>query len=229
MRLSKNYFLNFRIITIASCFVFCALNSAQAQTPEDNDKIWTAIGSDGTVDEADISKVFFDRSVVQMGRPLVIVNSPAANPAKANVPAAQKPAIILPQQSQSAVIRYNVTPVDGLFAPTKRTQPGSNGFGPQLKLRYLAEGSSAQVAAKLIEVDLTTGVETERLLFNSNNPPAAAAKGYQVKDGLADCGGSFDFIRKAYYIEVTLTVSSLVVNSAAGIQMIKIVTGICLS
>ena len=37
-------YTNFRNITIAVCFVFCGLNSAQAQTPDD--KTWTTVGSD---------------------------------------------------------------------------------------------------------------------------------------------------------------------------------------
>jgi hypothetical protein len=109
MRLSNNYILNFRNITLAVCFVFWALNSAQAQTPDFN-KIWTTVGSAGTVDETDVGKVFFDHGVVQMGRPLV------------TQPAARGRAIILPQ-TQSAVIRYNVTPVDGLFV-----SPPTGGF-----------------------------------------------------------------------------------------------------
>jgi len=201
---------NSRNITTAVCFVLCAC--AQAQTP-DLAKIWTTVGSDGTVDETDASKVFFDHGVVQMGRPLV-VNPPAAN-------IAPKPAVI-PSQTESAVIRYNVTPVDGLFlfAPTGPCVGGCPGF--QLKLRYLAAGSNAQVVARLIEVDLATGVETDRLTFNSNTFPAA--NGYQVQPGVGECGPlwPFDFELKGYYIEATLSRSSIVANSAAGIQMIKV-------
>ena len=226
MRLSTNRILNFRSMTIAVCFVLCALTSAQAQTPNRN-KIWTTIGSDGTVDDTDASKVFFDRGVVQTGRPLV--NAPAANPAKTadDAPIAQKPAIIRP--TESAVIRYNVTPVDGLFFPTTPgCQPGTGTScqGIQLGLRYLDAGSNAQVLARLIEVELASGVETVRLTFNSN--AFAAANGYQVQVN-SDCGPrwSFDFKRKAYYIEATLSRSSIVADSAAGIQMIKIDSSIC--
>lgn len=219
MRLSNNYILNFRHITIAVCFVFCALNSAQAQTPDYN-KIWTTVGADGTVDETDAKKVFFDHSVVQMGHP-VGGNLPAANPAKttADSSIAQKPAVII-SPTESAVIRYNVTPVDGLFAsPPGGNAPGAPGI--QLKLRYLAVGLKAQVVAKLIEVDLATGVETVRLTFNSNTFPAA--NGYQVQFA-GECGPlwRFDFKNKSYCIEATLTHSSIVGTSAAGIQTIKI-------
>jgi len=231
MRLSNNYILNFRHLTIAVCFVFCALNCAQVQvqTPDDN-KIWTTVGSDGTVDETDASKVFFDHSVVQMGHPLG-ENLPSTNPAKTadDAPVAQKPAII-PSQTDSAVIRYNVTPVDGLFGPTQpcRTQTGKDCSGRQLKLRYLDADINAQVVAKLIEVDLATGVENVRLTFNSN--AFSPANGYQVNE-VSECGPlwRFDFKLKAYYIEATLTSSSIPTGSAAGIKMIKIDNSNCSS
>src|SRR5262245_28720893 len=66
------------------------------------DKVWTTVGSAGTLDEATVGKVFFDHGVVQMGR-TVGGTHPIA-----------KRAALLPQ-TQSAMIRYNVTPVDGLF------------------------------------------------------------------------------------------------------------------
>jgi hypothetical protein len=212
MRLSNNYILNFRNLTLALCLVFWALNSAQAQTP-DLDKIWTTVGSAGTVDETDTGKVFFDHGVVQMGRVLV------------NQLAARRPAIIS-QQTQSAVIRYNVTPVDGLFAPRQQCQPGSDCPGIQLKLRYLATGGSSRVVAKLIEVDMATGVETTRLTFNSN--AFAASNDYHVQFA-GECGPlwRFDFKRKAYYIEATLTGNRIAAIGAAGIQMIKIDNSIC--
>jgi hypothetical protein len=212
MRLSNNYILNFRNLTLALCFVFWALNSAQAQT-SDLDRIWTTVGSAGTVDETDNGKVFFDHGVVQMGHVLV------------NQPAAARRAIIF-QQTQSAVIRYNVTPVDGLFAPRQQCQPGRDCPGIELKLRYLATGSGARVIAKLIEVDLATGAENTRLTFNSNG--FATANGYHVQ-AAGECGPlwRFDFKHKAYYIEATLTGNRIAAVGASGIQMIKIDNIIC--
>jgi hypothetical protein len=213
MTSERNYILNLRNGTLAVCFVFLALTSAQAQTPDAN-KIWTTVGSGGTLDETSVGRVFFDHGVVQMGRPVVGQTS------------ARGRAGVL-QQTQSAVIRYNVTPVDGLF--TLRPQSCTGGCSAyKLTLRYLAAGSNARVVANLIEVDLATGAETTRLSFNSNNFPKANR--YQVKDGEFSCGPtfSFDFKRKAYYIEATLTASSIVVaGSAAGIQIIKIEIDSC--
>lgn len=213
MRLSNNYIPNFPSIFIAVCFLFWAFGSVQAQTV-DADKIWTTIGSAGMVDEADVSKVFFDFSKVQMGRTLG-GSSPTVKKST------QKSAVI--QQTQTAVIRYNVTPVDGLFTPVSRTcDPGAN-TARQLTLRYLAT-SGARVIAKLIEVDLAAGAETDRLVFDSRL--FGTSDNYQ-RQSSNQCGANwrFDFESKAYYIEAKLITSGSIINtSAAGIQMIKIET-----
>jgi len=190
---------------------------APAQT--DADKRWTTVGSDGSLDESSVGKVAFDKSKVQMGQ--VLSNQQSA---------AQQGAIL--QQTQSAVIRYNVTPVDGLFSlrpPACTPQPGTSCPAFKLTVRYLDAGANAQVVADLVEVDLATGVETRRMTFDSNKPPLAASNNYQVQSVLS-CGPGFffDFKRKGYYIDATLTRSSIVVGSAAGIQLIKIETGTCL-
>lgn len=206
MKLSNNYILNFRSIIIIVCFVFCATGSAQAQT-QDFDKIWTTVGSDGTVDEADTGKVFFDQSVVQMGSLPI------------NQPNTKKKPVVFPKQTQSAVIRYNVTPVDGLFT--------HDDCGRQLTIRYLASGSGARVIAKLIEVDLATGAANTRLTLDSRD--FAAVNGYQVQSSKTRDLKPFDFRLKAYYVEATLTGNRLAIISAAGIQMIKIDIGVCIN
>lgn len=211
MALSNGHRETVRRISLAACLLFGVLISAEAQTPDDN-RIWTTVGSDGTVDEADARKVFLDHGIVQIGQQLVSTSSAAAAP---------RPATVV-SQTESAVIRYNVTPVDGLFAPPV-SFPRSR--GTQLRLRYLATGPSAQVVAKLIEVDLATGSETVRLTFKSSDFPAT--NGYHVNQ-FGECGGRrFDFVNKAYYIEVTLTHSALLRGSAAGVQIIKIGNSIC--
>lgn len=219
MTLTHSNILNFRKLTVIVCFVFWALNGAQAQTPDIN-KIWTTVGSTGTVDETDVSKVFFDRSIVQMGN-IIVGPQPIAAPG----------GLIL-QQTQSATIRYNVTPVEGLFAvkPPCFTQTGNTCPGIQLKLRYLASGNSGRVVANLVEVDLATGAEVTRLSFDSR--AFTSASGYQVQS-VGQCGPGtprqpFDFENKAYYIEAKLTTSALLGGSAAGIQIIKVANIGCL-
>src|SRR5215212_9197082 len=197
--------LNVQSILLAACFLLCPL-AASAETP-DGDRFWTTVGSAGTLDEKSEGKVFFDRGVVQKGYTLVI--APAGRQPRAEGGA---------DVTDSAVIRYNVTAVDGLF--------GANGIG--MTVRFLDEGGSARVIAQLIEVDLMTGAEVTRLTFDSDDPNVPVLSGYQVAD-VFDCGRSepFDFKRKAYYIEATLTTSSIVATSAAGIEIIQLQAILC--
>jgi hypothetical protein len=178
-------------------------------------RLWTTVGSDGTVDERDAGKVIFDRSAVQVGQ-FIGDNHPVA---------------LTMSETDSAVIRYNVTPADALFElrrpcedPNKGDPSGLGCPGIGLQVRYLAAGFDARVVAKLIEVDMATGIHVDRLTLDSSSFPASEE--YQVQS-VGQCTppeGSwrFNFRDKAYYIEATLIHSAIVASSAAGIQMIKI-------
>jgi hypothetical protein len=200
----------------AAFFILCPLGSAHAQQPTtpDQNKIWTTVGSAGMLDKSDFGKVSLSHSIVQLGFTLA-----------GNLPVAQnlaKNPVGFPLPTESAVIRYNVTPVDGLFNAPPVSFPNTQGV--QLKVRYLAV--NAQVIAKLVEVDTATGAETDRLTFNSNAFPAV--DGYHVQQ-VGECQPSwkFDFKTKGYYIEATLTQTPIFVGSAAGIQVIKIDNNFC--
>ncbi|HJS84451.1 MAG TPA: hypothetical protein VJ779_03250 [Acetobacteraceae bacterium] len=204
-------------VSLAVCFVCIALSSVRAQTPDD-DRIWTTIGSAGTLDKGDVTKVFLDHAAVQLGKPLA---GPLISQSKTDTDTSIASNAAIPVQTESAVIRYNVVPVDGLFA-LPVAAPSARGV--QLVLRYLE--ISGRVVAKLIEVDLATGVEAVRLTFDSNAFPAKI-NAYHVQQ-VGQCAPlRFDFKQKAYYIEATLTHSSIAAGSAAGIQMIKIGNAVC--
>ena len=192
-----------RILTLAVCLVFLTL-SAHAQTL-DVSKNWTTVGSAGTLDEKSVGKVFFDRSIVQMGQ---VVGPNTISKAS------------LVATTDSAVIRYNVTAVDSFFV--SRSCRPDNSQDVRLRLRYLAAGPSGRVVAKLIELDLATGTEKPLLTFDSASPNLPRSDNYQVQF-VSACGRpwNFDFERKAYYIEATLTASTIAAGSAAGIQMIQ--------
>ena len=196
-----------RNVNLAICFVFMAI-SAQAQTADVN-KDWTTVGSAGTLDESSVGKVFFDHSIVQLGR---VVEPPTTTTSA-----------LISTPTVSAVIRYNVTAVDSFFS--RRSCSPDNSLDVRLRLRYLAAGPGSRVIAKLIEVDLANGSEKPLLTFDSADPDLSRSDNYQVQF-VSVCGRpwNFDFKRKAYYIEATLTAlaSNVVVNSAAGIQMIQI-------
>ncbi|HYR29396.1 MAG TPA: hypothetical protein VEU30_13075 [Thermoanaerobaculia bacterium] len=189
----------------AACFLLVALG-ASAQV-SDGDKVWTTVGSAGTLDEKSEGKAFFDHAVVQRGTPVVFL------PARRDDPRVEGGV----DETDFAVIRYNVTAVDGLF--------GGSMLGMQV--RFLDEG--AQVVAHLIEVELATGTETTLLTFDSNDPGVVVSNGYHVHD-LFVCTKRkqvFDFLRNAYYIEATLTTSSIAASSAAGIEIIQLNTSPC--
>ena len=192
-------------LTLAVCFVFLTI-SAHAQTLDVN-KNWTTVGSAGTLDEKSVGKVFFDHSIVQMGQ---LVG-----------PTTISKAGLVATQTDSAVIRYNVTAVDSFFV--RRSCSPDNSQDVRLRLRYLAAGPGARVLARLIELDLATGTEKPLLTFDSAAPNLPRSDNYQVQS-VSVCGRpwNFDFERKAYYIEATLTARNIAAVSAAGIQMIQI-------
>jgi hypothetical protein len=205
---STHRFTSFLVVVL----MLGALRSAQAQTPA-ADKIWTTVGSTGTVDETDVGKVFFNESIVQMGNPIGPVVSGRAT---------RKASATILGQTRSAVIRYNVTPVEGLFNGPFPA-PSSDGLG--LTLRYLDAGPSGRVVAELFEVDLASGAKKSRVTFDSNSPAFKPANNYQVQS-VGKCEGpALDFVHKAYYVEVTLTGSTIAAGSAAGVQIIKITRG----
>jgi hypothetical protein len=110
---------------------------------DDRTKIWSTAGSAGTVDVADLTKVVFYGSVVQLGQ--------AAPTIENSTPDAEEQIVVDGVQEQ-AVIRYNVTPVDGLFPSAQSPAPAYT-----LTLRYrVGEG---RIVAKLIQVGILTGEE----------------------------------------------------------------------
>jgi hypothetical protein len=178
-------------------------NEAQRRTMMDDQlKVWTTVGSAGTLNQADLAKVTLHQSIIQLGTELVppLPNQPAAGSAAfdlgANIPTIQ------------AVVRYNVTPVEGLFFVTTN-------FRYHLQLRF-----RGQVAARLMEVDLENGTETQRLLLDSHNAPPP---NFVVQAVFEDHDSQpLDFVNKAYYVEATLVAPSLIIGHPAAISMIKI-------
>jgi hypothetical protein len=216
MRISSRHIPGFRPLILVYSLVIFTLTSAHAQTPE-TDRVWTSVGSAGTVNLADVGKVFFENGKVQMG----------------HIPIVQgviKPRRIIGQQIRSAVIRYNVTAVDGLLTTRPHCTSSSDCIGPQLTLRYITAGPRAKVVAKLIEVDLATGAEITRLTMDTTG---ANINSYRTESIQPACIAQwhFDFQHKAYYVEATLTTladSIIPTGSVAGIHVIKIGFDSCL-
>jgi hypothetical protein len=173
----------------------------------DSDRLWTTVGSAGTLNQADLAKVTLHQSIVQLGTALAPPPAVAAEGASAESEAASAPELQLP--TIQAVVRYNVTPVDGLFFT-----PGS-GLHYFLKLRC-----RGNVSARLVEVDLQTGAEAQRILLNSNTANFQLV--VKEENPTAPESKVMDFVEKAYYVEATLTASAVVIGHPAAIQIIKI-------
>jgi hypothetical protein len=168
---------------------------------EDRFKEWTTIGSAGTLDHTDLSKVTLHQSVVQLGVELV----PPPPVANAAALAALFSAAVPTQQ---AVVRYNVTPVDGMFPQA------TPAFGWALRLRY-----RGRVTARWIEVDLATGAESQLIAFDSIAFPPSSS--FQVQAAFT-AFRPVDFVKKAYYVEATLIAPALVVGHPAAISVVKL-------
>jgi hypothetical protein len=235
-RLTKKPGLKVAVMFLAALLILpLPTIAAQAQNPVS--KNWTTVGSAGTVDEADADKVILDRGNVSLKGVLSSTTTTAlaaqaqdlAEPAREEAEqsdAATAAALLIAQQTVKAVIRYNVTAVDGLF-----TNPSGQSNATAMVVRFRDNGSRAQVLARLIEYDLTTGSETVRLTFDSNQFPALA--GYQTR-AVSNCLSptwQFDFQNKAYYVEATLISTAplnAVLTGDPGLGIIQISNTICL-
>ena len=112
-------------------------------------------------------------------------------------------------------MRYNITPVDGLFPP---------GFGLQthaLGMRFLDNGGSGRVQLRLrsyAKSDLSSAwaVTTHETLDSD-----VLASSGSARDHWRCIGHSFDFDDRAYYIEVTLSKTAAAGLAQVGAVWIK--------
>jgi hypothetical protein len=176
---------------------------------DDKVRIWTTVGSAGTLDSTDLAKVSLHQSIIQVG---IAILPPQQQAPTAVPPVGQ---LASPVPTVRAVARYNVTPVDGLFFDQVPSRP----FHYGLRLRYLG-----QVTARLVEVDLATGAETAPDLVTFDSASFPASPSFQVQTAFAQhFEGVLDFVKKAYYVEATLVAPALVAGNPAAISIIKLV------
>jgi hypothetical protein len=175
-------------------------------------KVWTTVGSVGTLNQTDLAKVSLHQSIIQLGVDLLSTGSMQVAAARGRAqekrgPGAGQLAPIFP--TIQAVVRYNVTPVDGLFITGK--------FSYNLQIRY-----RGQITAKLMQVDIENGAETQLIPFDSSSFPASP--NFQVQlVSTGDGAVPLDFVNKAYYVEATLIAPALVVGNPAAISIIKVI------
>ena len=166
---------SYKLNLLYLALLLCSLNVASVLA-QDANKIWTSVASTGTVDESDQGEIAF--------------TGPFATFSAAAAPSAR------------AIIRYNVTAVDGLFVA-----PGPL-WWPNLIVNYRDNGPDARVQVYLREYDFLTASVTpfKQIVFDSDQ--YAADNDYQTRT-VGNCGnfGVFDFVPNnqtvhAYFIEV---------------------------
>lgn len=108
MKFNRNSSKAFSWLLALAVAFSAALSTSPAALADDfvERKVWTTVGSAGTVDEADAGKVVFQGSAVAF--PEILPPLPAAHAESGAESGAQ---IILPTQTTNATIRYNVTAV----------------------------------------------------------------------------------------------------------------------
>jgi hypothetical protein len=188
---------------------FASTTHHKEEIMEDGLKVWTTVGSAGALNQTDLAKVSLLGSVIQLGIDLV-VEAPATQVVGDQVSSEADPAArVFP--TDQAVVRYNVTPVDNLFAITDTATQ----FLYQLEIRL-----RGQVTAKLMEVDIETGAEKQLIFLGTQSP--VDPKFHRQFAATTDPFPLLDFINKAYYVEATLVTSALVVGNPAAISIIKL-------
>jgi hypothetical protein len=172
------------------------------------EKVWTTVGSAGILSQADLARVSLHESIVQLGvdvLPPVSMRSAAAQFSDAE-------ALVGPNfPTIQAVVRYNVTPVEGLF------YTGGRIFHYLLQIRC-----RGQISAKLMQVDIETGAETQ--LIPDASMSFQASPDFQVQTVWAQEESTLlDFVKNAYYVEATLIARDQVIGHPAAISIIKLI------
>jgi hypothetical protein len=169
----------------------------------DEVRVWTTVGSAGTLSATDLAKVTLHNAVIALGRD--IVKSAASAPDDS----AAVPPI-------TAIVRYNITPVDGLF-PASATP--LDRFHYRLQLLY-----RGTVRARLVQVSLANGADHDLLHFDSTDfPPAHSFVTQSTGQSLSSV---MDFVNLAYYVEATLIASAIVAGNPAEIAVIQVIGGL---
>jgi len=149
-----------------------------AQTADN--KSWSTAGTTGTADKVDLNKIVYSNGVVSF-------------PETTGTQLTSKRRLALPLQTVQAVVRYNVTAVDGLLFPSGRLC---------MVTRFRDDGDRARVLLRLMQLNLESGNLTNLLTFDSNSfSPQANFQANSVSTDRV----AFDFSHNAYYVEATLT------------------------
>jgi hypothetical protein len=167
-------------------------------------QFWTTVGSAGALNQVDLAKVALHQSIIQLGLDLVGTASAATAQTATAAPRG------LPFPTIQAVARYNITPVDGVFF--------SGRFRYALQIRF-----RGHITAKLMQVNILDGIETQLVLFDSTQFPPSAGFQTQRVDTAQDAQ-ALDFVNNAFYVEATLIAPAVAIGAVAAISIIKLLT-----
>ncbi len=210
------------LISLMMSVIAVAASASQTWAAEPS-RPWTTVGSVGTVGKLTTTcppdVIILTLALTPLGQ----CSPPAAPPILEFVGARVALPVIptywipvsppLTRYKQTAVIRYNIVAVDGLF------QSGDN---IRMKVRFLDTGNDSQLVLKLIEFNPQSGVATTRMTFDSNLYTASSS--YQEEESLTSSWTEFDFSQYVYYIEATMTRSySQVPGSDSALSLTDIV------
>jgi hypothetical protein len=174
-----NLFVNVKI----SCLALMLAAACSAPALADDDKPWTAIGADCTVDEGELT---FTGNIAYL-------------------------------KSDGAVARYNVVAVDGLL------DAGPAAIFPRLTVRFRDNGNNNRVLVHLKRVAISTGDTTQIMTLDSNSYPGSSSFQTRSVEACGDDLFAFDFENYAYFVEVTMTRTSLPITP--GVAAIRLDLG----
>ena len=173
----------------------------------DGDKLWSSVGSAGIVDTADLGKVVFAGPVAQLPGIVVVPPETMARPVAFG--------------QTKVVIRYPVTPVDGVALPF---EPMGKPHA-RYRLDVLARLGRGGIHVRFQEVPIVTGPTpeiVEHSLFDfpiENNGP-----GFNITHFVNVSAPELDFVKNCYYVEITLSESSApIVIDPPGVALIQLV------
>jgi hypothetical protein len=183
----------------------------------DYSKLWSCVGSAGAVNPADSQKVVLSNSAVQLGPSLGgIVQEKVAR--------AAAPPVGLPTETIQAVIRYGVTPVTGVSTSPEYQSQESYQLGLRCRI------GQGTIVARLIQVNVESGEESVMTVWNSEQFIAVAGEGarefpvYTSEGGVPYAGPPADFVRNAYYVELTLSAKvaiGIAIHSPPAVSVIQ--------
>jgi hypothetical protein len=111
------------------------------------------------------------------------------------------------------VARYNVHSVGYIQAG------GPPPYRYSVRIRF-----RGHITAKLMQVNISDGTETQLILFDSTKFPTSADFQTQRVDIADDLPDGLDFGNNAFYVEATLIAPAVVIGEVAAISIIDLLT-----